>query len=168
MEIISEPPQHQKSSGITKWFASRIKDLRGSLGITQEQLALLSGLPRTHIAHIERGAREINLTAMEKIADALNLSVHDLLADYTPHHQKTSLPPRAMNKPIIVPPGDFSFQQLCDLNPGVYPLAVLRFLTERVNEGKLFKYKPDRSNHRNATYTNSPKQVPPVADLMLV
>jgi hypothetical protein len=40
---------------------------------------------------------------------------------------------------FVVPEGEFTFQNLCDANPSVLPLNVLRFITEQITQGKLAK-----------------------------
>lgn len=60
-------------------LATNMKVLRADLGLSQEDLALECELHRTFIAHVERGARNISLDNIEKIAKALRVPVHQLL-----------------------------------------------------------------------------------------
>ena len=53
--------------------------LRKEVGWSQEDLALEAQLHRTFIAHVERQVRNISLDNIEKIADALGVSVAVLL-----------------------------------------------------------------------------------------
>jgi transcriptional regulator with XRE-family HTH domain len=53
--------------------------LRGQLGWSQEALAFEADLHRTFIAHVERQVRNVSLDNIEKIADALGVSVAVLL-----------------------------------------------------------------------------------------
>lgn len=46
--------------------------------MTQENLALESGISRSHIAMIETGKRDITLSALFKISRALTISLGDL------------------------------------------------------------------------------------------
>lgn len=55
-----------------------MKCLRAERGLSQEDLALECELHRTFIAHVECCVRNISLDN-EKIADALNVAVVDLL-----------------------------------------------------------------------------------------
>jgi len=64
---------------ITQIFGNRIKELRSVKGITQEDLAELSGLSRQYIGDVERGARNISLINIEKIAGAFDISLSELL-----------------------------------------------------------------------------------------
>lgn len=53
--------------------------LRGVQGWSQEDLAFEADLHRTFIAHVERQVRNISIDNVEKIADALGVSVAQLL-----------------------------------------------------------------------------------------
>jgi CheY-like chemotaxis protein len=52
-----------------------IKIERGVQGISQEELAERSGLHRSYVSDLERGARNPSITSIEKLAQALKLSV---------------------------------------------------------------------------------------------
>lgn len=62
-------------------MGTSVRRLRHSLGISQEALAQRADLHRTYIADMERGARNITLKTLEKLAHALEVSVAALLAD---------------------------------------------------------------------------------------
>ncbi len=64
---------------IVKIFAKNVKEKRISLGLSQEKLALLSDLDRTYIQSIEKGKRNVSLLVAEKIANAFNIPVEDLI-----------------------------------------------------------------------------------------
>ena len=55
--------------------------MRHGLGISQEALAERADLHRTYIADIERGARNITLKSVEKLACALEVSIATLLVE---------------------------------------------------------------------------------------
>lgn len=59
----------------------KIKNLRRSRGISQAKLAEKSGLSQAAISMIEKGMKSPTLTTLEKIAQALGVSVSDLLED---------------------------------------------------------------------------------------
>jgi two-component system, response regulator len=59
-------------------FGNTVKAFRSELGISQEELAGRSGLHRTYISDIERGARNVSLKAIEKLAIALETSISAL------------------------------------------------------------------------------------------
>lgn len=60
-------------------FGDNVKAIRESKGITQVQLAELSGFHRTYISQIERGLRNPNLLNISILTDALNTNVSSLL-----------------------------------------------------------------------------------------
>ena len=53
----------------------RITSLRKSKGLTQEQLADMAGLQRTHVSRIEAGRYAVTLETIEAIAEALGMTV---------------------------------------------------------------------------------------------
>ncbi len=53
----------------------RVKELRNKLGVSQEELADMAELDRTYITSIERGKRNISIVNIEKLANALNVSL---------------------------------------------------------------------------------------------
>ena len=63
---------------ILKYFGARISKLRNIKGLTQEDLAEISGLSRQYIGDVERGTRNISLINIEKIANALNMTLSEL------------------------------------------------------------------------------------------
>lgn len=60
-------------------LALNMKRLRAERGWSQDALALEADLDRTFIAHVERLRRNISLDNVEKIAQALDVPVHELL-----------------------------------------------------------------------------------------
>jgi transcriptional regulator with XRE-family HTH domain len=60
-------------------FGNRVRDLRKSKGLSQEQLSLEADVNRTYIGMIERAEKNITLTSIEKIAKALQVKITDLL-----------------------------------------------------------------------------------------
>jgi transcriptional regulator with XRE-family HTH domain len=71
-----------RAEDVKSRFGLAIKQRRQELGISQEVLAGQAGLYRTYIADIERGARNLSLENIEKIAKALDVSISDLFAKY--------------------------------------------------------------------------------------
>jgi transcriptional regulator with XRE-family HTH domain len=59
-----------------------IKHEREVLGISQGELAKRSGLHRTYVSGLERGARNPSIDSVEKIAQALRISVAKLFQDH--------------------------------------------------------------------------------------
>ena len=59
----------------------RIRRLRQEQGLTQQALAELSHQEPSNVSHIERGATKLSLPTIVSIANALGVSVDDLLCD---------------------------------------------------------------------------------------
>jgi transcriptional regulator with XRE-family HTH domain len=59
-------------------FGERVRDIRKEKGLSQEQLAFKADLHRTYIGMIERAEKNITLLNIEKIANALTVSINDL------------------------------------------------------------------------------------------
>lgn len=66
---------------ILKVLGNNIKLYRTQLNLTQEELASLSGVYRTHLAGIETGHLNPSVKTVEKLAKALNVTVADLFRD---------------------------------------------------------------------------------------
>lgn len=60
-------------SAIHATFGEALRELRKERGISQEGLALISGLNRGYYGGIERGERNVALANICKLAAALNL-----------------------------------------------------------------------------------------------
>lgn len=60
-------------------LALNLKRLRAERSWSQEQLAFEARLDRSFIAHVERGARNISLDNLEKLALAFGISMGKLL-----------------------------------------------------------------------------------------
>ncbi len=59
----------------------RIRRFRKERGLTQQALAEMSHQEPSNISHIERGATKLSLPAILHIANALGVTVDDLLCD---------------------------------------------------------------------------------------
>lgn len=55
----------------------RVRELRNSIGISQEELADLADLDRTYITSVECGKRNISIVNIEKLANALNTTLKE-------------------------------------------------------------------------------------------
>ena len=58
----------------------RVRELRNNLGISQEELADLAGLDRTYITSVECGKRNISIVNIEKLANALQVSLKEFFS----------------------------------------------------------------------------------------
>jgi transcriptional regulator with XRE-family HTH domain len=61
-------------------FGERVRQLRKEKGWTQEDLAGRSGLAVVQISRIERGVREVRLTTILRLLQALEAEPNDILA----------------------------------------------------------------------------------------
>jgi transcriptional regulator with XRE-family HTH domain len=60
-------------------FASNLRQLREAKILSQEQLADIAGLHRTYVSSVERGERNVTIDSMEKLAEALDIDLRELL-----------------------------------------------------------------------------------------
>ena len=65
---------------IRERFGDAVRGRREELGLTQEDLAGKAGIRRTYLSDVERGGRNPSLVNIEKVADALALSLAELFA----------------------------------------------------------------------------------------
>lgn len=61
-----------------KSFGARVKSIRKSCGLSQEELAERSRLHRNYISDVERGRRNLSLDALLKLSSGLGISIRDL------------------------------------------------------------------------------------------
>ena len=60
-------------------LAANLRRQRAAIGMSQEALALAAGLDRSFVGKVERGAHNISLASLERLASALNVPAHTLL-----------------------------------------------------------------------------------------
>jgi len=60
-------------------FGERVREIRKEKGLSQEELAHKADLHRTYIGMIERAEKNITLVNIEKIANALEVNIKELL-----------------------------------------------------------------------------------------
>ena len=68
----------EQNSSILKKFGEKVREIRKTKAISQEELAEKAGMHRTYIGMIERAEKNITLINIEKIANALEVSIKDL------------------------------------------------------------------------------------------
>jgi transcriptional regulator with XRE-family HTH domain len=61
-------------------FGQAIREIRASRGISQEQLALQTGLDRSYMGGVERGDNNVTLLKAHVIAKTLGLTLSELMA----------------------------------------------------------------------------------------
>lgn len=66
-------------SEILVHFGRNVQTIRKERHLSQEQLAERAGLHRTYIGMVERAEKNITLRSMEKIANALDVSIISLI-----------------------------------------------------------------------------------------
>lgn len=64
---------------LRKVLADNVRALRQSKSLSQEALGVESGLHRTYIGSVERRERNISLSTLVRLAQALGVQVADLL-----------------------------------------------------------------------------------------
>jgi CheY-like chemotaxis protein/DNA-binding XRE family transcriptional regulator len=65
---------------VKKYFGAAVRLRRDQLGISQEELAGRAGLHRTYISDVERGARNVSLESICRLAGALEVPMSVLFA----------------------------------------------------------------------------------------
>jgi transcriptional regulator with XRE-family HTH domain len=71
--------KHQED--FLKWFGLRLRSIRQSKSLSQEDLAGLAGIDRTYVGGVERGERNLSLLNIKRLSDALGIKVSDLFHD---------------------------------------------------------------------------------------
>jgi transcriptional regulator with XRE-family HTH domain len=61
-------------------LAANIKQFREARGLTQQELAAVSGVPRPTIANLESGSANPTLSVLVRIASSLQVSIEQLIA----------------------------------------------------------------------------------------
>jgi transcriptional regulator with XRE-family HTH domain len=70
--------EKRRRPDIRERFGFAVKVRREELKLTQEDLADKAGIHRTYLSDVERGARNLSLINIERLALALDLPVSDL------------------------------------------------------------------------------------------
>ena len=65
---------------LVDYFSSNVREARTRRGLTQDELARLSGVPRSTISHVESGDGNPTLHVISALADALRLSIEEMLS----------------------------------------------------------------------------------------
>ncbi len=72
-------PTAEELAELQRKAGRRIRELRQKRGLSQEALADESGLHRTYVGSAERGERNLTLTSLKRLADALEVSLAELM-----------------------------------------------------------------------------------------
>lgn len=80
-----------------KALGERIRDLRATAEMSQEKLCEAAGVDRAYISQIEGGTRNPSVSVVARIADALGVTVSELLGeDVSPLSTGTSRSPQML------------------------------------------------------------------------
>ena len=60
-------------------LGSQIREARAAQGISQRQLALMTGTSRSYLWKIETGTADVGIDVLIRIAQALDVKVRDLI-----------------------------------------------------------------------------------------
>jgi len=73
-------------------IGARVRNIRKSKGLTQEQLAELASTSHSYIGDLERGARNVTLQSLQKVSDALGVNFFELFSygEFTELEKKNS------------------------------------------------------------------------------
>jgi transcriptional regulator with XRE-family HTH domain len=74
----------EESSRSDVQVAKAIRSLRQRSGLSQRQLAMRMGVPRTYVSKIENEKATPTLSSLSRLADALEVTVPDLLRECGP------------------------------------------------------------------------------------
>lgn len=66
---------------LRKGTATTLRAIRTKQGLSQEQLAKISGIDRTYISGVERGIRNITLDSLEMLIRALKITPTTFLTE---------------------------------------------------------------------------------------
>ncbi len=85
-------------------FGAAVKPRRVLLELSQEELAWRAGLHRTYGSDVERGARNLSLESICKLASALEIPAVSLLSDSenVPGHRANSRPTQSIDGPVVM------------------------------------------------------------------
>ena len=66
---------------IKEKIGQRIRSLRKELNLSQEAIALKAEVDRTYITDVENGRRNVSVEILERIIEALQVSINDFFND---------------------------------------------------------------------------------------
>lgn len=69
----------ERKTPLQKRFGEIVRTRRMQLGVSQEQVAEKANMHFTYVSSTERGERNISLANIERLADALECSMKDLM-----------------------------------------------------------------------------------------
>jgi CheY-like chemotaxis protein/DNA-binding XRE family transcriptional regulator len=86
---------------VKKQFGAAVRFYRDLLEISQEELAGRARLHRTYISDVERGARNVSLESIQRLASALNISLSVLFSRVEEQSPDHSSPPSLSQDELV-------------------------------------------------------------------
>ena len=83
----------QPMLSVAEVFGSTLRRVRRQQGLTQKQLGTLTNTSHTFIGEMERGMKAPNLQLVVALANALSISIEELVAGLTPARDEQIAPP---------------------------------------------------------------------------
>ena len=80
---VTVPDEPPANGGVLPSLGSRVRELRNRRGLTRKQVSLGSDVSERHLAQLEAGEGNISVVLLQRIADALHVSLADLFAPPT-------------------------------------------------------------------------------------
>lgn len=72
----------KEKENLQKKFGKHLKKVRTELGVSSAELSRRSFIEKPHITRLESGKTNPTLFTLQKIADALEISIEDFLKDF--------------------------------------------------------------------------------------
>lgn len=79
-ELLISWPMGNESAIVSSYLSRNMFNLRMARNLSQAELSLLAGLPRSTVTHIESGSGNPSLRNLIKLANAFGVSIEELLA----------------------------------------------------------------------------------------
>ncbi len=101
---------------LQKIIGQNIVRIRNEKKISQEKLANLADIDRTYIGYIENGKYNITISKLQQIAEALDVSLNELINEYVkkPEQIEIESPENLESKINSLMPGIREYQKLAD------------------------------------------------------
>lgn len=91
--------QQESGEQVPEAVGRRVRESRGNLRLTLDQLAERSGVSRRMIVNVEAGTSNASIATLLRLAKALHVSLAELVAD-TPHGQQVFVSAAAEREPL--------------------------------------------------------------------
>jgi DNA-binding XRE family transcriptional regulator len=79
-QLPDDEPESTELDPAVAQFTANLREARRRAGLTQEAVALASGVPQGHYSRMETGKRDPGIRTLVRIAAALNTTAAELLA----------------------------------------------------------------------------------------